>query len=674
MKTKIAILGGGISALAAAYELKRLDSADALDITIHQMGWRLGGKCASSRNDQPGMGYRNEEHGLHVLGGWYHNTFEMLRRVYMDWNELPAVDSRPIREAFLPVNGAVLFDEKRFLWLKYGWRKIAVRFPDPVGQPGIDIPDLSIGRMLRVLARWVQELLENAFAGLSLVRLGMRFFRHWFDISDVVKTLETEVIEQMTDAQMQDAANRVHICATSIASECESMLDNISEADAQLWYESETEDGPSVADLVTAALVGAFVVKGMLADRLITRGFDYINAEDATEWMRRHGAPNFVVKSPFVELGYHYAFSYIDGDPKRPDMAAGAALRGYMRMFFGQVGSFFYHFEGGMGDVIVKPFYDVLKDKGVKFEFFSQITRLERDPERKQISRVQIRRQAKVSAGQDAYDPLISTPKGLRTWPIGPRMDQLELGPGQTRFPNDFEDPFDIDPNDPIEELVAGEDFDIAILAIPGTALSEICQPLVDADPAWGRCLDAMSSCPTVSAQLWTQKTPDELGWGKMPHISTGHVLPLSTWSDMSHLLTLEEETPEGPFRGHHLLCGPYPITGESPRDTTLKWLKKNFKDVLPNWRLKDQDVSDRAIYARLNHKPSERYIFAGSGDIDDRLRTDESGLSNLYLCGDWVRNGTDLGWVEGAVTTARQCARAITGVSIRVYGETDFG
>ena len=89
---------------------------------------------------------------------------------------------------------------------------------------------------------------------------------------------------------------------------------------------------------------------GMLDDRLLTRGFDAINSEDATEWMRRHGAPSFVVKSPFVELGYHYAFSYIDGDKDQPSMAAGAALRGYMRMFFGQVGSFFYHFNGGMGD------------------------------------------------------------------------------------------------------------------------------------------------------------------------------------------------------------------------------------------------------------------------------------------------------------------------------------
>ncbi|NQY12531.1 MAG: NAD(P)-binding protein [Henriciella sp.] len=199
MKTRIAILGGGISALAAAYELKRLDSNHSLDITIYQMGWRLGGKCASSRNDRPGMGYRNEEHGLHVLGGWYHNTFEMLRRVYGDWNQIPGVDAQPIGTAFLPMNGAVLFDEKLFLGFKYGWRKIAVRFPDPVGEPGLDIPDMSIARMLKVLARWVQELLENAFSGLSLVGLGMRFLRHWFDISDVVKFLDNEVYATVSD-------------------------------------------------------------------------------------------------------------------------------------------------------------------------------------------------------------------------------------------------------------------------------------------------------------------------------------------------------------------------------------------------------------------------------------------------------------------------------------------
>ncbi|MEM7327714.1 MAG: NAD(P)-binding protein [Pseudomonadota bacterium] len=671
MKTKIAILGGGISALATAFELKRLDTADTLDITIHQMGWRLGGKCASSRNHLPGMDFRNEEHGLHVLGGWYHNTFQMLRRVYTEWEQMPDTDSVAISDAFVPMNGAVLFDEKKFFGFQTGWRKIAIRFPDPVGEPGIDIPDLSIERMLKVLARWVQEILENAFSGLSAIGLSANFLPHWFDISDILDFLDSDLFENLTDSDTAAAASRVDERATCIGRECESLLDTLSDEESERWHEHGGDHDPSVSDLVTAGLVGAFVIKGMLADRLLTRGFDAINSEDAVEWMRRHGAPRFVVNSPFVELGYHYAFSYIDGDKDRPSMAAGAALRGYLRMFFGQVGSFFYHFNGGMGDVIVKPFYDVLRSKGVKFEFFKQVTALELNNQRTEISRVQIRQQAKVKAGKSDYDPLIETPTGLRTWPISPLMEQLELGSGQSRFPDDFEDPFDIDPNDPIEDLVAGEDFDIAILAIPGTALREICQPLAVADPAWEKCLDAMSSCPTVSAQLWTEETVDELGWGDLPHISTGHVLPLSTWSDMTHLLPFE--TPSQ-YRGHHLLCGPHPITDEPPRDTTLRWLDDNFRDVLPDWRMGTQDTSPRAIYARLNHKPSERYIFGAAGDIDDRLRTDESGYSNLFLCGDWVRNGTDLGWVEGAVTTARQCARAITGVSMRIYGETDFG
>lgn len=672
MKTRIAILGGGISALAAAYELKRLDPTDTLDITIHQMGWRLGGKCASSRNETAGMGFRNEEHGLHVLGGWYHNTFEMLRRVYADWEHLQGVDSTPIDDAFLPMNGAVLFDERRTIFgFQNGWRKIAMRFPDPVGTPGIDIPDLSIERMFKVLLRWVQEILGFSLDGLHSIGIAEAFLPDWFDLSEIVEFFDRDTLENWNDDDADAVSSRLNERAECIGGQCEILADNLSEEGSRDWFARGGENEPSIFDLMTAGLVGMYVIKGMLDDRLLTRGFDAINSEDATEWMQRHGAPAFVVKSPFVELGYHYAFSYVDGDKGQPNMAAGAALRGYLRMFFGQVGSFFYHFNGGMGDVIVKPFYDVLRSRGVKFEFFTQVTGLALDDSQTQISHVTVRRQAKVSAGPDAYEPLIETHAGLRTWPTAPQMAQLELAPGQTRFPEDFEDPHDIDSDDPIETLVAGDNFDVAILAIPGTALREICQPLTQADPAWRRCLDAMSSCPTLSVQLWTEETPEQLGWGDMPGISTGHVLPLSTWSDMSHLLPFEQAST---YRGHHLLCGPHPITGVPSRETALTWLMAHFEDVLPNWRIGDQDLSERAIYVRLNHRPSDRYIFAAAGDIQGRLRTDESGLSNLYLCGDWVRNGTDLGWVEGAVTSARQCARAVTGVSIRVYGETDFG
>ena len=41
-KQKITIIGGGIGGLTAAYELTDPKLQDKYDITLYQMGWRLG--------------------------------------------------------------------------------------------------------------------------------------------------------------------------------------------------------------------------------------------------------------------------------------------------------------------------------------------------------------------------------------------------------------------------------------------------------------------------------------------------------------------------------------------------------------------------------------------------------------------------------------------------------
>jgi uncharacterized protein with NAD-binding domain and iron-sulfur cluster len=49
-KTKIAILGGGMAGLSAAYQLSRTQALrDRYQVTIYQLGWRLGGKAATAR-------------------------------------------------------------------------------------------------------------------------------------------------------------------------------------------------------------------------------------------------------------------------------------------------------------------------------------------------------------------------------------------------------------------------------------------------------------------------------------------------------------------------------------------------------------------------------------------------------------------------------------------------
>ena len=64
-KQKITIIGGGIGGLTAAYELTDPKLQNKYDITLYQMGWRLGGKCATGRNQDRNM--RIEEHGICLL-------------------------------------------------------------------------------------------------------------------------------------------------------------------------------------------------------------------------------------------------------------------------------------------------------------------------------------------------------------------------------------------------------------------------------------------------------------------------------------------------------------------------------------------------------------------------------------------------------------------------------
>jgi hypothetical protein len=76
------------------------------------------------------------------------------------------------------------------------------------------------------------------------------------------------------------------------------------------------------------------------------------------------------------------------------------------------------------------------------------------------------------------------------------------------------------------------------------------------------------------------------------------------------------------------------------------------------------------AQFFRANFQPTERYVLTRAGSISSRLRSDESGFSNLKLAGDWTRNGIDGGSVEAAVTSGMQASRAICGSPRVIQGE----
>ena len=104
-RKKVAILGGGVGSIAAAWELtSQLDWRERFEsVTVYQLGWRLGGKCASGR----GQNARIEEHGLHVWGGFYYNAFRTMRACYQSLGRPAGAPLATVTDAFLPAPNVV---------------------------------------------------------------------------------------------------------------------------------------------------------------------------------------------------------------------------------------------------------------------------------------------------------------------------------------------------------------------------------------------------------------------------------------------------------------------------------------------------------------------------------------------------------------------------------------
>jgi uncharacterized protein with NAD-binding domain and iron-sulfur cluster len=103
------------------------------------------------------------------------------------------------------------------------------------------------------------------------------------------------------------------------------------------------------------------------------RGFDVIDDYDCREWLLLNGAAASSVDSGYLRGLYGLAFAYEDGNFDKPRVSAGVALRGFLRAFFTYRGSIFWKMQGGMGDVVFAPFYEVLRRRGVRFAFFHRL-------------------------------------------------------------------------------------------------------------------------------------------------------------------------------------------------------------------------------------------------------------------------------------------------------------
>jgi uncharacterized protein with NAD-binding domain and iron-sulfur cluster len=141
--------------MAAAWDLTSPDnprnkSGAGCKVTIFQMGGRLGGKGASSRNQRPGHRDRIEEHGLHLWLGYYENAFRMIRSCFEELQGWGDINRQPFDNwnwlsAFERANLVGLADDS-----SGDWEPWVARFPEyvPKKEEGITgiyrLPDGSV--------------------------------------------------------------------------------------------------------------------------------------------------------------------------------------------------------------------------------------------------------------------------------------------------------------------------------------------------------------------------------------------------------------------------------------------------------------------------------------------------------------------------------------------------
>ena len=684
-KKKIAVLGGGISSLSAVFEItERPDWKQKYDITVYQLGWRLGGKGASGRNvgGQPGIDGRIEEHGFHMWLGFYENAFNLIQRCYRAANRGPDCPIREWTDAFKPrrmTGTEELIDG--------AWRSWMVHIPVNDSVPGQGQPFPTPLDYMKMLIGWIlvawADLIRTAPKQtpevselLAALAPNAGWLRWFVDTTKNVVGLATGSAEDF---------DVVYTIVHALLTRLHALERTFVRVDALRHV------------FLLIDLAGTLLV-GLIADRLFTVGFDAVDHEDLRDWLRRHGAAEYTLDSAFMRSTYDSVFGFLGGDPDRETLAAGTGLRSGMRMLLGYKGSFMWLMQAGMGDIVFAPLYEVLRRRGVKFEFFHRVEHLHLSEDKRSIASIKMKRQVHLAVPE--YDPLI-TVKGLPCWPSEPRYEQLREG-AELRARSQAGENVNLESfwtawkDVGQATLREGQDFDLVILGIPIGSLPHICSELIAANHKWADMVREIKTMRTMGAQIWLTKPLAELGWPYDTAAFSGFVRPLSTYADMTHLIEHENVPPAS--TPHHLayFVGPLRDSIDEPppfttpdfpatqtavvKDAARELLQDHIRAVWPNFewsmlaspngasgaaRLDDQ-------YFRANIDPNERYVLSVPGSTKFRLKTGESGFRNLYIVGDWVRTGLNAGCIEAAVMSGRQASRAITGYPQAVVGESD--
>ena len=728
---RVAVIGGGCASITTAFELTRPEHQGKYQVTVYQLGWRLGGKGASGR----GPAGRIEEHGLHLWMGFYENAFRLLRECYSELNRDPQTCRiADWRDAFFPQPLVGLADySPNGTWLRW-----LASFPPGVGDPGDPLTEENPFRVHNYLTRCValfrtvlesirlqederppekspqsqdpSSLLWPAPLSPDLVRQTLGRLLEYGRCAGLAGLLEAvEILRTLCDAWPQYATNLItdlitdlildvtQTLATTVRQRLETAIATNDEL-RRLW---------EILDIVLAILHG-IVRFGLLND---PRGFAAIDDYDWREWLELNGASHSSVNSAFMRGIYDLLFGYENGDVTKPRMAAGQALRGALRMFFTYRGAVFWKMRAGMGDIVFAPFYEVLKKRGVRFEFFHRLenVRLATPADgRPYIAALEFDVQAEIAHGEE-YQPLIDV-RGLPCWPSQPDYTQLVDGDRLQGENRRFESHWDRRKVG-VRTLRVSHDFDCVVLGVGLGAVPFVCKEIVATDQRWQKMVQEVKTVATQAFQLWMAEDLASLGWREPSINLSGFVEPFDTWADMAQLVP--EESWRVPPRSIAYFCSVLPDSDPPPqppadaidisypaarreevRRNAIRFLNRDIAHLWPRavrtedtdghetlqfrWDilldpsdaleqpvLQIVDAADESRFASqywvANVNPSDRYVLSLPGSLKYRISPLDNTYDNLTITGDWTDCGHNAGCVEAAVMAGRLAAHAIS-------------
>lgn len=704
---KIAVIGGGLSAMTTVFNLmKDPDWKQKYDFTVYQLGWRLGGKGASGVN--PEIGYRVEEHGLHLWMGFYENAFAMMRQMYGDLDR-PKTSPLANFDAAFKGQSFMIFEEN----VEGTWVDWKIDFPKMAGTVGdgksVTWEDLleniehflsSYFKKTKHLHKKRHPICDLFFPDKGHEKVIPGFFHSLIEnleldlenivLSDGEKLLKT-VFKLLANSIKHQSFEHHITMLQNLRKWLWDLIGEKVEEDTwlrRLWINS---------DLMIAILSGMLRDEVVKLDNGIKLDFTVINDLDYAEWLVKHGADKKLsIPSPLVKSMYDGPFAFKHGDITQGNAEAGTMLNIFLRLAFTCKEHVVWRMQAGMGDTIFAPAYQLLaKDQKVKFKFFHKAVDLQLSDDKKSVEKIVMHKQIKlkdpIKNAADDYYPLIDA-KNLDCWPSHPIYSQLDPEQAKELQEQNINLESSWSKWDYYEEktLTKGIDFDEVIIGASLASLPQFASQLIDQNKAWQRMLNKVGTVQTQAFQFWLNEDAKTLEIEEDKLLSA-YVEPLDTFAAMNQVLA-REKWPNDEAKFLAYVCGAFPdaanilpetVTSfpeqekELVRQNMLNYFQTHLQHIIPkafdsnnqfDWNLLvDLEIRSGKSridgqYFRANIDSSERYVLSLKGSSKYRLKTNENGFLNLYLTGDWIQNNMNAGFVEGAVVSGLLTARAVSG------------